>query len=238
MDDPKVLVACPVSDHKDYVLLDWLVYTNNLTYSNYELLIVDNSQDPEYHKKFVDYGFNVIRVDPNGRINREYIAECLETIREFALKGGFDYFFSLECDIFPPRNIIEWLLTHHLPVVSCAYYTGIGEDSAILLQDIDNIGDWHKVHDMTTVHAFRQMDGKVKPIYANGIGCCLIRRDVLELIPFRISSDDEGYPDSFFHQDLFINGIINYVDTSVVVRHYNHDWSDVEDYYEPATSEK
>jgi len=48
---PKVLIACPTSDKKDYCLDDWYENILKTEYPNYTILMVDNSHDETYHNK-------------------------------------------------------------------------------------------------------------------------------------------------------------------------------------------
>jgi hypothetical protein len=70
-------------------------------------------------------------------------------------------------------------------------------------------------------------NGQLNYSYANGIGCILIKREVLEQITFRVMKTEIGYPDSFFHSDIFMLGIINWVDTSIIPKHWNSRWGTI-----------
>ena len=49
---PKILVGCPTSHHKDYCLTEYMAGLKKLTYPNKKILIVENSKNDEYFKKF------------------------------------------------------------------------------------------------------------------------------------------------------------------------------------------
>ena len=61
MKNPKVLVGCPTSFHKEYALKEYADAVKSLDYNNYDILLVDNSQDNDYYKKIKQIGLNVIK---------------------------------------------------------------------------------------------------------------------------------------------------------------------------------
>ena len=48
---PRILVGCPTADVKDYCLEKYIKAVKSLTYPNYDVLIVDNSEDNNYLEK-------------------------------------------------------------------------------------------------------------------------------------------------------------------------------------------
>lgn len=225
----KVLLACPINIVKDYCMAQWLDCIKNLTYSNYDIYLVDNSTNPEWHTK-IRYKHNV-KIDYVNGYNkevRELMALSMEKIRHKALKDNYDYLFILECDIFPPAEIIELLLAHDMPVVGTSYFTEHGEKTRLqLLQIEETKANYYESHYLEWLDVLKFYNGKVNYAYANGNGCILIDREVLEQITFRVNEKEIGYPDGFFHKDLFMLGIPNFVDTSIIVKHWNSRWSTV-----------
>ena len=226
-DYPRVLLGCPINIVKDYCLPEWLEMIKTLTYPNYDIYLIDNSRNPNYHKK-LKYTHNV-KIDyhePAKKEARVYMAECIERIRQRAVKRRYDYLMVLECDIFPPRQIIELLMAHKKQVIGTGYWTEHAENTRIqLLCSVQ-----HDLHTVTArtfsfEEALMFYDGTVKYTYANGNGCILIERGVLERLTFHVKPDEPGHADSFFHADLFMLGIENYVDTSIIPRHWNSRWT-------------
>lgn len=223
---PKILLAAPTSDYKDYIFLDWFFYVTNLTYKNYDILLVDNSHDITYFENLKQLGVNVMHVCPEGKTSREYVTESQNLIRDYFLKNDYDYLFSLEVDIFPPRNIIEKLLLANKDIVGAPYFYNFGPESMILLQYfIKKQNGTYATYNPDLLDSMIFFDGTVKQCYENGIGCTLIKRRIIEQIPFRWEKGNPGFSDTHFYKDLFDNHITNYIDTSVICRHYNNDWS-------------
>jgi hypothetical protein len=226
MDKPKVLLAAPTSIFKDYVFLEWYLHASTLTYPNYDIVICDNSLDTSYAPKLRRMGVKTLYVSPRGKTPRQYIAESQNMLREVFLEGRYDYFFSLEVDIFPPRNIIEKLLSCGKPIVSAPYFYDFGIKSKPLVHYFVQKPDGGiTTHCANLSEAIDWLDGTVKPIYQSGVGCTLIERSILEKIPFRWESGNNGFSDSFLYYDLTYKlKINNWLDTSILCRHYNSDW--------------
>jgi len=68
------------------------------------------------------------------------------------------------------------------------------------------------------------IDGNIKKVSHVGLGCVLIKKNVLKKIPFRFEKGIGIHPDSFFAEDCFKNKISIYADTSVICKHENQAW--------------
>jgi hypothetical protein len=232
--NPKILLCTPINIVKAYCINDWLDCIKNLDYDNYDIFLVDNSPHPAFSEKLKGMGFDCAWEDPKGREARYFMASSNEWCRIKFLAGDYSHMLSIECDIFPPKDIIQKLLAHNKDIVGTTYWTFHGYNAQLQLFTIWNQHtDWinhkkeYKARMLTFEEAQLFMDGSCKPIYANGIGCTLIKRWILEKFKFHIEPDDIGYADSFFHRDLWNNGIENFVDTSIIPLHRNSNWDTV-----------
>jgi hypothetical protein len=223
----KVLVAAPTADRKNYCLNEYLSVVSNLTYSNYKTFLADNSETRSNAKMLNRLGVHTKWINPAGKTNIQYIAESHESCREFALHLNFDYMLHLESDIIPPIDIIERLLFHKKEVVSACYFTGFGDKSRLCIQLLEDSGELiretqnmdYGIGDMIF------MDGTLKQVYGAGLGCTLIHKSVLEKIKFRYQEGVDAHPDTYFYSDLNASGIKQYVDTSILCKHENREWS-------------
>jgi hypothetical protein len=226
--NPKVLIATPTSIYKDYVLLEWYTWISNLTYDNYEIMMVDNSLDVHYFQKLKSLGIPCMHVSPVGKVPREFMCQSLNKLRDYFLKNNFDIFISLESDILPPRNFIEKLISCHKPVISAPYFYDFGEKSNILLWVFNQTSEKKfETHKATMKEGFIFMDGKVKQLYQSGIGCTMIAREIIKKIPFRWNPSKPEFADSWFYYDLMKLKIENYIDTSFLCKHYSSNWSEI-----------
>jgi hypothetical protein len=223
----KILLAAPTSKLKDYCFQRWVKHIKSLTYPM-DVLIVDNTPDGgKYAKSVVAKHFKVIHIEKNpGEDIYHLICRSQNILRNYFLKNGYDYFFSLESDQFPPVNVLEYLLSKDKLVMSLPYYNFTSFQSRILQQEIEDFGMTRFLKTMNPDKAFLQWDGTVKPKLNHGIGCMLIARPVLERIKFRISDDNysEASTDIFFHLDLEKQGIKSWVSENYFSYHENFSW--------------
>ena len=64
---PRVLVACPVAEIKNYALDEYMDAYTNYEYENKSLFMVDNTIDDggEYHEKLLARGINSVHISVN-----------------------------------------------------------------------------------------------------------------------------------------------------------------------------
>jgi len=238
MKNPKVLLASPINLIKYYVIFDWLDRLAQLTYDNFDIFLVDNTENPAFASGLRNLGYDCFRVDPTGQEAREYMAASNEIMRKKVLYEKYDYLFLLECDIIPPVSVIEMLLLRNKPVVGAAYWTGHGDETKKQLRTVDPIAPGHFLNrNLDLEETFEFMDGNCKPAFANGNGCILIHRSILDQIRFRVD-EGIGFADNFFHNDLLALGILNWVDSSIQLVHHNLDWNIVYDNIKQLQREK
>jgi hypothetical protein len=231
--DPKILLCSPINIVKEYCLYDWLDHIKKLSYP-VDIFLVDNSLNPAFSDKIRSLGYDCEHEPPDGREARYFMCNSLQKLRERFLSSDYTHFFSLECDIFPPPDITERLLAHDKDIVGTTYWYFSGYDSQLQLFKMFLWHTDYKTHKkefrtarLTFEEAQAFMNGQCNPIYANGIGCCLIKRWLIEEFPFRVDPLDAGFPDSFFHTDLWMAGIDNFVDTSIIPTHKNSNWNTI-----------
>jgi hypothetical protein len=224
----KVLVGTPHNEVKNYCFDDFISNATNLTYKHYNIVIADNSKRNKNSKQISKLGVSTIYVKPKQKANQQFIAESHEELRLAALRTNVDYLLHLESDIFPPKDIIERLLVHQLPVVSAAYFIDEGLNSHLMVQEIEDKGDFiRESRNITHGHDILLMSGGLQKVYACGLGCTLIHRSVLEKIKFRWEKGAPVHPDTFFAADLNAMEIPQYIDTSILCEHRNSSWNSV-----------
>jgi hypothetical protein len=229
----KILLACPISDHKEYIIYEWLEYLKKLE-TEFDILLVDNSHTIDFSIKITRLGYKVIRVEPfkNDPNKNKTMAKCMEIIRLYALAGNYDYFFSLECDVFPPVHIINTLYKTKLEksdkeaVIGATYFIDQGEYSRLMIQRIepDKPGSESIVRNLTIDESFLFCNGQVKYAFGIGFGCVLIHRATLEKITFRTEPGSQLHADSIFYKDLYALKIPVLVHTGIICHHINQDW--------------
>ncbi len=221
---PKILVGCPTADYKSYCLNQYAEAVKSLTYPNYDILIVDNSRDNTYLTEIMKEGLNVIK-GPYFDGARDRIVHSRNIIRGKVLAGGYDFFFSLEQDVIPERNVIEQLLRHNKEIVSGVVYNNLPVGQEIRLMPMvyvahpkDPSGLWYA--DEAELRGSQLIEAK-----ACGLSCVLIHRSVLEKIKFRHA---QGFDDMMFCKDAIEQGFKIFVDPLVRPRHLHSSWAGVQ----------
>lgn len=225
MNNPKILVGCPTSFHKRYCLKEYIDRVKNLSYKNYAILIVENSEDNKYYNEIKKY-LPVIK----GKYfegAKDRIINSRNILREYVLNKGYDHFLSLEQDVIPPKDVIEKLIKNNKEVVGGVYFK-LGDDNKTLLAIA-----WKQLNEKYARRfKFSEVNNKGLIEVANcGLGCVLISREILEKVKFRYVKRKEPYDDIWFCEDVRKLGIKIYLDTSVVCKHLvkGMDWSKIKE---------
>jgi SAM-dependent methyltransferase len=156
---PRILVACPTADVKEYSMQRWIDNVAQLTYPNIEVLMVDNSPSEDFIKRWQDK-VPMQRIDVTGIEERSItrINRSMEHIRQYFLKGDYTHWMDIESDVIPEPQVIEKLLKLKVDWASHAYpargttdgsvQQGIG-CSLLSRRLIENF-DWKDAEDHTT----------------------------------------------------------------------------------------
>ncbi len=214
----KVLVGCPIYEGKRYCLQKYVEGLKALTYSEKDILLVDNSPTPVFSEELEALGIPIIHTGFELATPRDRIIHCRNILRKKMFEG-YDYFLSLEADVVPPPDVIERLLAHKKDIVSAVvwYYSEYDGKRipAPLLWDFDPKGD-----EKYMVYVDREELAKpqLKEIKACSLSCCLISRTLLGKI--RFSYEKDSYDDVMFCTNARKHGYSIYVDTTVECTHY------------------
>ena len=224
----KILVGCPTSQYQDYCLDSYAKVVSNLTYSNYDILLVDNSKDDKYYNKLKKIGIPVIK-GPWFEGARDRIVESRNILRKTALDKNYDYFLSLEQDVIPPKDVIQRLLSHKKDVVSGLYFNYNTVDGKNILVPM-LWGKAKKEDEILFIDSKSVIRNSVISVGACGLGCVLINKKVLEKVKFRYDPKKDSFDDMYFSLDVHSNGFDILADTSVKCKHLikeRHLWDDV-----------
>ncbi len=244
---PSILICCPVSKHKDYIFDHWLMHLVNNTNRPHgwavEIFLSDNTNDggqwiAEKAKKW-DNIFAYSTIEPNT------IKECLarndtytllmhshNQCRDYMMACKHDYMWHLECDILCPPHTLRQLLDHNKLVCGASYMHGYGADRYVLIQTREAFGTYYR-NTTNLSYGISDMlmcDGSLKLVHAMGLGCTLIKKDVINQFPFRIDANNysNSHPDTFFYEDMAAYDVGAWLDTSILCEHYNRKWDEIE----------
>jgi len=231
MQNPKVLVGCPTSFHKEYALKQYADAVKSLNYDNFDVLLVDNSQDDVYLNKIKEHRLNVIK-GPYFESAIKRIIESRNILRKYTLDYNYDYFFSLEQDVIPNKDALSKLIMQNKEVVCGIYFVrNIIDNKKLLIPQvfIELPNKTNELPDMRWLTEKEFNSNKLLKIVSCGLGCVLIHRNILEKIEFR--SENDNFDDRFFGIDLHKKNIPLYCDTSVRCKHLilnrPYSWSNI-----------
>jgi len=226
---PKILVGCPTSFHKEYCLREYAEAIKSLSYTNYEVLLVDNSPDNAYMEEIKKQDIPVIK-GPYFDGARDRIIASRNILRQKVLDEGYDYFFSLEQDVIPPTDVLQNLLKHNKKVITAVYFAhNIVNNQRKLIPLVYKLLD-KKTLSMRPLNDVELWENpRLMEIVSAGLGCLLIHRDILEKVNFRYEKNT--FDDRWFFIDLYNLKIQSFVDSSIKCKHLikNHQvWRDIQ----------
>jgi len=219
----RILVGCPTSQHKEYCLKEYLEGVKNIE-GNFDLVLVDNSENNDYYNKLKELGVKVIKGQYFENA-KDRVIDSRNILRRYCLENNYDYFLSLEQDVVPPKDIIEKLLKHDKEIV-CGLYFYLGDDDKTLLPMV-----WvHHHGEFAKRLRFHEVpENELIEVITCGLGCVLIKKETLDKIRFRYVEGKEPWDDVWFCEDAREKGFKVYVDTGIRCKHYikGMDWSKI-----------
>ena len=185
---PKILIGCPTYQGQAFCLDRFLEGLQKLK-GDFDVLFVDNSEYPGYFEtlqqvKVEGHKVVVLRDEPkdsgDSRIAR--IISSRNGCREYFLKNNYDYLFFLDTDMISPPDAISQLLVVDADIASGNYLCRQDINGKLLV-----LPALYKHHgnQLATLTMEEAKQDKLIDIAVCGLGCCLIKRQVLEKIAFR-----------------------------------------------------
>lgn len=214
--NPKVLIGCPTCDLYEYSLQRYVDAVKEIDYDNFDLVLVDNSKNSDYVKKIEKLGIKVIK-GPYYENVKQRIVDSRNLLSEYAIQHDYDYFLSLEQDVLPPKNVIQQLLSRDEYIVSGVYFAYNINNGVRLLTPLL----WKGVgkNEVMYLSEDEVFDDRFFSVAACGLGCVLIKIEVLKFIKFRYEDSEPCFDDMFFCLDASTKGYSIYADTSIKCVH-------------------
>lgn len=227
---PRILVAAPQADIKNYCFLDWLININRFTYNKncLDIYLVDNSETDKNAKFIESLGIKCRYIPKNGRGIIETMAECHQACLDYAVENEYDYMLHLETDIFPKHDILENLMVLDKPITCGLYHIFDGAYREPMIRMIENYNTGYMQAYGIGFMQGQYLDGKPLQVYSGALGCTLIRKDVFGNIKFRWVEGEHQFPDTWFAQDMYAQNIPIWVDTKALCEHRNISWGTYE----------
>jgi hypothetical protein len=232
----KILIGCPTYERYRYCVNLWIKRVKEIQeYSKehqIDYLLVDNSPTDIFYNELKGKNVSVVKA-PYFPDVRERVIHSRNMIREKFLNENYDFFFSLEQDVIPPKDILEKLLKHNKEIVS-AYYSKLvkvglkdNETGEVKNAVIELALVWVQVDEGRVRRANPQevlSKGLIK-VGGYGVGCILIKREVLKKIKFEYKPDKKAFDDMLFCDDAEKAGYDLFLDSDIKVIHLNKPWN-------------
>lgn len=222
--NPKILVGCPASEYKKYCLKEYADAVKKIDYDSFDVLIVDNSETDEYLNAIKALGLNAIKGKwfPGAR---DRIVHSRNLLKDYALKNGYAYFFSLEQDVIPEPDVLKKLLSHKQKIVSGVVRNNLPFQNQFKLLPMAYVQHKRDPTGLDYISEEELNKSQLIEIKGCALACVLIHKSVLEKINFRYTG---GFDDMMFCKDAIENGFKIFLDTEVRPKHLHSSWEGIE----------
>jgi hypothetical protein len=154
---PKVLVACPTHECKEYAWDEWAARAKSLTYPAYDILVADNSPTLDFlGRRGAEVPMVHVEGDPRQEMWLNRTCKSMAAIQKCFLAGGYAWWMNIEADVIPPAGIIELLMKYGQDAdwVSHCYPSRTGSDTlqhgigcSLLSRRLMTDFDWQQASD-------------------------------------------------------------------------------------------
>lgn len=225
---PKVLVAIPTYEGKDYIFKENFNAVKAFKYPNYNYIYIDNSGGSSYVSKLRRRGANAVHV-PRGGNSRQALCNAQNYARDKLLKEGYDYLMFVESDLIPPPETITRFINYKRPVVGATYYIGVNvKVPCVFVTEQKGTQLGTRLLNFEEIKQF--LNHGLFRVHGMGLGCTLIRRDVLEKRKYWYDERfDNKHSDVYFYMQLWNENVPVVVDSDFIIPHYQSKWCDVKD---------
>ena len=226
---PKVLVALPTYEGKDYIFQKNFEAIKAINYPNFDYVYIDNTKSLNYVNKLRRRGAKAVHV-PRGDNSRQALCNSQNWAREKVIAGNYDYLMFIESDLIPTPDCITRLMSHNKGVVGAIYFIGhkVKIPCVFFLDWKDSTQLGSRLIKLQEVPEF--MNSGLREVHGLGLGCTLIRGDIVRRFFFwHDERFGNKHSDVYFYLDMHNNGYKVHVDTNYLIPHFPSDWSDVKD---------
>tara|TARA_R110000824_G_scaffold305007_1_gene492756 strand:+ start:352 stop:1059 length:708 start_codon:yes stop_codon:yes gene_type:complete len=223
---PKILIAAPQSDVKNYCFVDWLMNIKKFSYpqDRIELYLADNSDTKLNVIRLTEVGITAKYIPKNGRGIIETMVECHQSCVQYAIDNDFDYILHLETDVFPPHDVLSKLMIEDKPIACGLYHILEGAYREPMIRVLEDNNQGYMNAESIRDNQGSYIDGQMLNVFSAGLGCALISKDVFSKIKFRFVEGKDQHPDTWFAMDMKSQDIPISVHTGLVCEHRNGTW--------------
>lgn len=233
--DPKILVAAPTFSEMKYCQDEFFHAVKNIDYSNYDILIVDNSENNDYFNELqrIDW-IKIIRDCVSGS-GFEKVVSSRNKIIEYAIENNYDYILMLDSDVIVPRNIIKDLINSKKEVISGLYYNTfvVSNQNKVLpvaWKSIDE-KEFEKLKQVINLEGKEAKDlrrhvdkdeiekGEILEVLYPSAGCLLIKREVFLKARYGLLEVENTSDDIYFFDEIHELGYKTFLDPKIKCEH-------------------
>jgi len=226
-----MMIAAPICEGKNYSINDWLhivaLMIQQRPNDHIDVVFGLNNSSKEYQDKLGEIELTpfgpdktikpiILRLPQKGRPThkpllhqKERVARTIgrqrEQLRDYAIKGDYDWLFFLDTDTIPPTDAIEALLKTQA-VFASGVYLYKHTDRVVATWLVDKKRDLCSNIPLEEVKKAAYTDTPIT-IRACGFGCVLLHRSVFGLIPFEWDFDENQSEDIRYCQRAAEHGI-------------------------------
>ncbi len=236
----RVLVAGPTYDGMRYCHDKFIDRLKDLSYDNYDILLVDNSDDKKFFKELKkESEIEVIHLSLKNVPKMKRLVRSRNKILSYAMEKDYDYVLMMDVDVIVPIDIIERLLGHGKEIVSGLYFSLQNVDHRQKVKSVAwkflTEDEWDEVKGRLMSDIVREREdvrrnltdeeiesGKLQEVAIPSCGCMLISRDIFSRckygvldVPGKLHSSDDIY----FSRKLREAGVKLYCDPSIKCEH-------------------
>jgi len=234
----KILVAAPTFEGMKYCHDRFFNRILNLSYKNYDILIVDNSKTEEYFQELKKIP-NITAIHDKTTEEKSIfrLISSRNLILEYGIKNNYSHILMLDSDVIPPIDVIEELLQSDKDIVSGIYssffniagktklmpvaWKYLTEEEFIEMKRNYDVNPGLKRFDLRRYLTEEEINSdKLHEVAMPSAGCMLIKRQVFEKVRY-----GKENPKSFTGDDIhFIEkakefGFLPYCNTKVKCEH-------------------
>ncbi len=221
----KVLVAMGTCSKFEYAEEPVIKSILSQTFKDFDLLIVDNSDDLLYNIKLINkYPQATIIHVKRPQYFRDAVGQVRKLIKDYAINNGYDYLFGLDADMLLEKDTLEKMISHKLGFVTAVigYMHDPKNRTTIYVRhpDKNKIG---KLPGQPALAALLYSDmenlPKIIEIISSGLACYMIKVSLLIGMDYFISHKEMAFlEDRVFCRDLAVKAKL-YCDTTITPKH-------------------
>ncbi|MFH1290861.1 MAG: glycosyltransferase [Nanoarchaeota archaeon] len=236
--ETRILVACPTFEGMKYCQDKFFEQIKNLTYPNYDILILDNSKTEDYFKELSKIeGIKVIHDNAKEEKSIFRLISSRNKILEYGVENGYSHILMLDSDVVPPKEIIEELLKCNKDIVSGVYFNYFNisgkrkylpvawalfteEEFDALKREYPHLSNFKTREDLKRHLTQEEIDSdKLYEVAVPSAGCMLLTRAVFEKARYGKFKEKGADDDIFFINQAKELGFHPYCNTKVKCDH-------------------